>query len=86
MEMDMNMDVETNREIDLKFTRGPLLEINKKIKSICDNKLEIAIYKDIETDTELQSVSLYDDISNPDFVICLNYITPTKKKNETNFL
>ena len=61
------------KEIDVKFTRSHLLEINRKIKSLCDNHLEIAIYTDVKNNNALTNVSLYDDTSNPDFVICLNY-------------
>lgn len=72
------MEIYDNIQLDLKFTRGPLLTLNKKIKSICDNKLELAIYDNVKTNEELQSASLYDDDSDPDFVICLNY-----KKDDT---
>ena len=67
------MEINDNIQLDLKFTRGPLLTLNKKIKSICDNKLELAIYDNVKTNDELQTASLYDYDSEPDFVICLNY-------------
>ena len=67
------MENNTNMQVDLKFTRSPLLILNKKIKSSCDNKLELAIYDNVKTNDEIQSASLYENDSNPDFVICLNY-------------
>jgi hypothetical protein len=71
-----------NTKIELKFTRSPLSKINAKLKSICGNKLEIEIYDNIKNNVTLNTISLYDPESNPDFVICLNYANnKTKSKN-----
>ena len=58
------------KEIELKFTRSYLLNINNKIRSLCGNQLEVVIYNDI---TQNPTMSLYDNDANPDFIICLNY-------------
>ena len=56
-------------ELDLKSVRGPLLSINQTLKRMCSHALEIVLYTEIHPGGKM---SLYDESSTPDFVLCLN--------------
>jgi hypothetical protein len=65
--------------INLMRARSQLQSLNRRIKDICRNNLEIVVYTDINENPEINTIAVYDKDAIPDFVLCMNHIHNKQK-------